>query len=868
LQQAESTVVMKDSPDVSKKTGEDGSGNGKHATTVHGTYSHEEVSAATLEFFDGDELAADTWVSKYALRDGDGRYVEKTPPDMHCRLAREFARIEKSYENPMSEEEIFGLLSDWTVVAQGSPMSGVGNPFQLQSVSNCFGISPPFDSYGGILLTDQQQAQIMKRRGGVGTDISTLRPKGMPTANAAHTTDGLGIFMERFSHTCGEVGQGGRRGALMLTCDVHHPEIRRFIGIKDERSSCRVCGHEERTRVTKANVSVRLSDEFLEAVEKGEKYQMRWPCDPDQKPVLEEWTDAQEIWDDINQHARDSAEPGLLFWDRILRESPADCYADVGFRTITTNPCSEIPLSGADACRLLLVNLAKFVKDPFTDKATFEWARLHEVTKKAQRLMDDLVDIELEQVDKIIAKIEADPEPPEVKTVELGLWRKIRASGHNGRRTGLGVTAVGDTIAMLGHKYGSDESIDLVEKIYRALAVASYESSIEMAGERGCFPVYNYKKEEGHPFIERVLEAGGEELRTKYERHGRRNIANLTTAPTGSVSLLTQTSSGIEPIYRAIYTRRKKINSGDPDARIDYVDASGEAWSEYTVRHHGLVRWEQVTGKGDEDFEESPYHGAEAHDLDWNQRVRFQAAATRWLDHAVSSTINLPEDVSVDTVKQIHWMAWKSGCKGITTYRENSRDGVLVEKREFLQHSAPKRPERLPCDIHRSRVKREDGEYEDWIIFVGLFEGKPYEVFGGTTENIELPKKVTEGHIVKRALRSGGKYDLHYGEADDPLKIKDIVRQFDNADRGWATRMISLALRHGSPPQYMVEQLQHDKDSDLYDFAKAVARVLKKYIQDGTKSGKKICPKCEAHDSLRYQEGCLLCISCGYSKCM
>jgi ribonucleoside-diphosphate reductase alpha chain len=620
--------------------------------------------------------------------------------------------------------------------------------------------------------------------------------------------------------------------------------------------------------VTKANVSVRLSDEFLTAVEKGEKYQMRWPCDPSRKPIVEEWVDAREIWDEINQYSRDSAEPGLLFWDHILRQSPADCYADEGFRTITTNPCAEIPLSGGDACRLLLVNLSRFVQDPFTENARFEWERLHDVTKKAQRLMDDLVDIELEQVGKILAKIEDDPEPPEVKAVELGLWQKIRESGRNGRRTGLGVTAVGDTIAMLGHRYGSDESIELVEKIYRALAVASYESSIDLAAERGCFPVYDYRKERGHPFIERVLEAGGDGMRERYERYGRRNIANLTTAPTGSVSLLTQTSSGIEPVFRALYTRRKKVDIGNPDARVDYVDSAGDSWSEYTVRHYGFVRWQEVTGKGDDDFSESPYSGAEALDLDWNQRVRFQAAATRWLDHAVSSTINLPEDVSVETVKEIHNTAWRSGCKGITTYRENSRDGVLVEKREFLQHNAPKRPDRLPCDIHRSRVKRDDGEYEDWIIFVGLFEGRPYEIFGGSCENIELPKKVTEGHIVKRPFKSGGKYDLYYGEEDDPLKIKDIVRQFDNADRGWATRMISLALRHGSPPQYLVEQLQHDKEADLYDFAKALARVLKKYIQDGTTSGRRVCPACEARESLRYQEGCLLCISCGYSKCM
>jgi len=846
---------------------------GKQLQVKKKTYSAEEVQAATLEYFDGDKLAASTWPSKYALRDNDGNYLERTPRDMHHRLAREFARIEAKYPSPMDEQEIFDFFADWTIVPQGSPMSGVGNPFKLQSVSNCFVIPSPMDSYGGLMMADQQQAQIMKRRGGVGFDLSTIRPRGMPTANAAQTTDGLGIFMERFSNTCKEVAQGGRRGALMLSCDIHHPEVMTFISIKNELTECKACGHEERTKVTGANVSVRLSDEFLQAVEAGEKYQLRWPCDERTRPVIEEWVDAREVWEALTQHARDSAEPGLLFWDNILRESPADCYADVGYRTTSTNPCAELPLAPGDSCRLMVVNLAKFVTDPFTDGADFDWVRFHAVAKKAQRLMDDLVDIEIEQVDKILDKIAHDPEPEGVKEVERALWQTVRQAAANGRRTGLGVTAVGDTVAMMGFKYGSDDSIEFVEHMYRALAVASYESSVDMASERGCFPVYDFRKEQGHPYIERILEAGGPDLRARYEAHGRRNIANLTTAPTGSVSMMTQTTSGIEPVFRAKYTRRKKINSADEGARVDYVDSHGDKWQEFTVAEHGFRRWKEVTGKTDDDFDQSPYAGAQAEEIDWPQRVRLQAAATRWIDHSISSTLNLPEDVPVEKVREIYRTAWKSGCKGITVYREGARDGVLVNKREFHQHSAPKRPDRLPCEVHRSRIKvdeKKDGTpvMQDWIFFVGMFEGKPFEVFGGTTENIELPKKVEEGWIVKRAFKTGGKYDFHYGDVDDPTKVKNIVQQFDNPDRGWATRMISLSLRHGTPIHYVVEQLGRDKDAHLFDFGKCVARVLKKYIPDGTvTTAERVCPECGAEDSFVYQESCARCIACSWSKC-
>lgn len=842
-----------------------------HVEVVRPTYTFDEVMEASLAYFGGDELAANVFATKYALKRGQDQYVEKTPEDMHRRLAREFARIEQKYPNSLSEEDIFNLFDRFRyVVPQGSPMSAIGNPYKYQSASNCFVVPPPYDSYGGIFVTDQQQAQIMKRRGGVGFDISTLRPKGESTTNAAETTDGVGVFMERYSRTCKEVAQGGRRGALMITCDVHHPEIMTFVRIKNEKSACKACGYEERTKVTHANVSVRLSDEFLTAVEKGKTYQVRWPCDEKKNPQIEAQIDAREVWKEIMKGARESAEPGLLFWDAILRESPADCYADEGYRTVSTNPCAEIPLSAnADSCRLLALNLTSFVSNPFTKDAVFEWETFHEVANKAQRLMDDLVDIELELVEKILYKIDKDPEPDWVKAPERALWEATHEAGITGRRTGLGITGLGDTIAMLGVRYGTDESIELVREIYKALAVASYEASIEMAGERGCFPIYNYAKERGHPFIERVMEAGGPELRKAWEHNGRRNIANLTTAPTGSVSMMTQTTSGIEPLFKAMYTRSKKINPSDQGARVDRTDSEGIQWQDYTVSEHGFRKWKEVTGKTDDDFEESPYYMAEAETVDWRQRVRLQAAAGEYVDHAISSTLNLPEDVTVEEVEEIYTEAWKAGCKGVTIYREGSREDAPIKKKSaFVQHSAPKRLEKLRCDIHRSRVKVGDDEYTDWMILVGLYDGKPYEIFGGYSENIEIPKKITEGVIVKRTFKDGGKYDLWYGDEDDPNKIKNIVEMFDNPQQGDFTRILSLSLRHGAPVQFIVEQLGRTANADMYDFAKVIARVLKRYIADGTEvKAVKVCPDCGGENTMVYQENCPRCRQCGSTKC-
>jgi len=842
------------------------------------TYTRDEAYQASLAYFKGDELAANVFLKKYALQDGDGKFLEQTPADMHRRLAREFARMEAKYDNPMSEAEIFDFLSDWRIVPQGSPMSGVGNPYRIQTFSNCYVVASPHDSYGGILHTDQQLTQIMKRRGGVGVDISSIRPQGLPTANAAKTTDGLGVFMERFSNTTREVAQGGRRGALMLTTSVHHPDIYRFTQIKNELTECKspTCDHKERTKVTGANVSIQLSDEFLTAVQEGKDVELRWPVNAE-TPKISRWVDARDLWTEIIKHARDSAEPGLLFWDNLLRESPADIYADEGFRTVCTNPCAELPLSVGDSCRLLLLNLTKFIRKPFTKDAHFDVEAFHIAARKAQRLMDDLVDLEIEQIDKVFAKVESDPEPEFIKHVERDLWSKIREACFNGRRTGLGVTGVGDAVAMLNVKYGSEDSVEVIGGFYKALATASYTESINLAKERGAFPVFDLSKETGHPYLERVLATLTPEAQADYKKYGRRQIANLTTAPTGSVSILTQTTGGIEPVFMARYQRKVKINPDDKDVRVDFTDAQGDQWQTYFVNHHGLQQWREVTGSTDEDFEKSPYYGAQAQEINWERRVDIQASAGQWVDHSISSTVNLPRDVDYDTVRNIYERAWKMGLKGITVYRDGARDGVLTGADEtdqivFKQHDAPKRPETLPCEIHRSRIKvgeNKDGAImEDWIFFVGLLEGKPFEIFGGTTDNIELPRKVDSGWVVKRSFKSGGKYDFYYGDEEDPTKIKNIVNQFDNPDRGWATRMISLSLRHGSPIQYVVEQLQRDKDADMFAFSRCIARVLKKYIPDGVASStEKVCAECGAEGSLIYQEGCMLCTACGASKC-
>ena len=818
-------------------------------------FEYDEAFRQCVEYFGGDDLAANVFLTKYALTDKEGNLKECTPDDMHRRLASEFSRIESKYPNPMSEEEIYSLFSNFKyVVPQGSPMSGIGNPHQIQSISNCFVIESPYDSYGGILKTDQELVQIAKRRGGVGFDISTIRPKGLATGNCARTTDGIEVFMDRFSNSCREVAQGGRRGALMITISVNHPQVQDFIRIKRNL-----------TRVTGANISVRLTDAFMTAVRDETEYTLKWPVDSDE-PTVTKTVDAKELWHEIIESAHACAEPGLLFWDNAKTMTPSDIYTDEGFGSVSTNPCGEIILSPYDSCRLMLVNLKSFVLSPFTPEAVFDYEKLTEVAQKAQRLMDDMIDLEIEQVDRIIQKIDNDPEPDAVKRGEKEMWETIKAQALRGRRTGLGVTAIGDAVAALGIRYGSEESIRTVEKIYKCLTVSAYKSSCNLAQERGAFPVYDPLKEEGHAYLSRVL-GSDEELTTMHAKYGRRNIALTTTAPAGSVSVLTQTTSGIEPAFLLKYMRRKKINTdAEPNARVDFVDDVGDAWQEYPVYHHAFREWMETSGLEDEKM--SPYWKATANEIVWTQKVKMQAAAQRWICHAISNTTNLPEDTSIDTVKDVYMTGWQLGCKGVTVYRDGCRSGVLVDTSKetaenFNERSAPKRPDVLDCDIHIATIKG-----ARWTILVGLMNGRPYEVMGGLSEFVEIPRKYKAGKIAKRPRKTTASiYDLTVGEGDDMMMIKDIVKVFDNPNYAGYTRTISLALRHGAPIQYLVEQLQKDKDADLFSFSKVIARCLKKYIEDGTKAGAKTCEACGAEDSLIYQEGCVTCANCGHSKC-
>ena len=833
------------------------------------TFTYEQALEDSSKYFDGDELAANVVVTKYLLTDDTGAYLEKNPDEMHHRLANEFHRIEKKYENPMSKSEIYELFKDFKyVIPQGSPMSGIGNSHRIQSLSNCFVIPAPQDSYGGILLTDQELVQIAKRRGGVGFDISSIRPKGQQTANAARTTDGIEVFMDRFSNSCREVAQGGRRGALMLTISVHHPQIRDFIKIKSDLS-----------RVTGANISVRVTDEFMNAVKNNAEVELRWPVDSPE-PTISHQAAAGEIWDEIIEGAHDSAEPGVLFWTTAEKMTPSDVYSEEGFSSVSTNPCGEIILSPYDSCRLMLLNLTSFVQNPWTSDARFDYPKFWEIASKAQRLMDDMIDLEIEQIEKILSKIESDPEASAVKQIERDLWRNIESQARLGRRTGLGITGLGDTLAMLGERYGSEDSIETTEEIYKTMTVSSYYSSCILAKERGAFPIFNREKEKSHPFLERILEADPR-VREAYDAYGRRNIANTTTAPAGSVSVLSQTTSGIEPAFMLHYTRRKKLTGQDADARIDFVDDSGDKWQEYAVYHHGFKQWMDSSADPNIDHisnenltQMSPYAGATANEIDWVAKVKMQAAAQKWVCHAISNTTNLPSDVDIETVKQVYMTGWELGCKGVTVYRDGSRAGVLVasettdedprEAGEIITRSAPKRPEEMECEIHQANIKG-----EAWTILVGLLEGKPYEVIGGLSEYVEIPKKHQSGRIRRRPRKSmPSKYDLVVGTNGDEFIIKDVVKVFDNPNHSAFTRTISLALRHGVPVQYMVEQLHKDKDADLFSFSKVIARCLKKYIADGTKASNGVFETaCCDSPNIVYQEGCATCMNCGMAKC-
>ena len=821
----------------------------------------ESITKHLNEYFENDELAPDVFM-KYALKDQNDNLVEKSPNDMHRRLAKEFARIESKYPNPMSEGEIFNLFKDFRyIIPQGSPMSGIGNPYQIQSISNCFVIDSPHDSYAGILHHDQEQIQIMKRRGGVGGDASPIRPKNMATSNAARTTDGIGVFVERWSNSTREVAQGGRRGARMISLDCRHPEVETFIDIKRDLK-----------KVTGANISIRWTDEFMKAVEDDTDFILRWPIE--ESPETAKFTKqvkARQIWNKFVDAAWTMAEPGALFWDTITKNSIPDLYSKFGFKTLSTNPCGEIPLSAYDSCRLLVINLLSFVKNPFMPNATFDYEEFRKTAEKAQRLMDDLVDLEIECIDRIIEKVENDPEPAHVKRIELELWKKIKDAALKGRRTGLGITALGDALAALGIKYGTVNSINETSKIYEFLSAGSHWSSLVMAKERGSFAVYDYVLESNHDYANKIMnnvaKHYGDIAIQMWKSTGRRNIANTTTAPVGSVSCLTRTTSGIEPAFLLFYKRRRKITQGDLTSRVDFVDDLGDKWQEYTVYHRGFKMWMDATGKTNP--EESPYWGATANDIDWVKSVDIQAAAQEWVDHAISKTCNLPSNATKEIVAEVYKRAWKSGCKGFTVYRDGCRTGVLVSsdapvEKKSSDRAVPKRPKSLNCDIHRASIRNGD-QFENWLVLVGLNEGKPYEVFCGIPQNIDIPKRYKSGLLIKNNKRgNNATYNLEV--PDEKLVFKDIVNIFDNPTQGSFTRTISLALRHEVPLQYVVEQLQKDKNSDMFSFANVISRVLKGYIKDGTKSNGKTCQNCNQGE-LVYQEGCLFCPNCGSSKC-
>lgn len=797
---------------------------------------YEEAYRKTLQYFPyQDELATKVFLDKYALRDNTGAIAEQTPDEMHRRLAREFARIEANkFSKPYSEEFLFKLFERFShIIPQGSPMFGIGNPNQIVSLSNCFVIPSPEDSYGGILKSDEYLVQICKRRGGVGFDISNLRPNKTPTTNASRSSTGIIPFMHRYSHSINEVGQDGRRGALMMTLSVHHPEIMEFIESKRNKGA-----------IEGANISVRLTDEFLTAVTNNSEYQVRWPVitQPGKEPKISKMINAKEVWNKIIDNAHFRAEPGLLFWDNIIRESPADCYP--GFTSTSTNPCSEIPMCPNDSCRLMLINVFACIIDAFTDKAKFSFDKLYQLAKVAQRLMDDMIDLELECIDKILHKIEFDPENESTKRTELDLWIGIRQKCIDGRRTGLGLTGIGDAIASIGLKYGSQESIDFVDKVYQTLKHAAYRSSVDMAKELGAFPAWNYELEKNCPFLVRLFEEDPA-LKADMIQYGRRNIALLTSAPAGTTSIEGQVTTGIEPLVWISYVKRKKINANDENSRVDFVDASGNKWQHFKVFHPKVRMWMDVTGKTDE--KESPWYGCCANDINWVSRVKLQAAAQKHVDHAISSTVNLPKDVDVETVSQIYEAAWKHGCKGMTVYREGCRDGVLVSS------TFQKRPKTIPCDIYHPSVK---GNW--YFVLVGIHNGKPYEVFAGKHENIGI-RNYTKGEIAKYKRKG---YQLTFEGEPILENIADLIDDNESA----ITRLVSLLLRHENDISFVVHQLEK-VPGGLNSFSKAIARILKKYIPDGVQVYGEDCPDCKAPGTLVRQEGCVLCSSCGWTKC-
>ena len=813
-------------------------------------YTYEEAVQASTEYFGGDDLAARVFVDKYALRDSEQNLLEATPEEMHHRIAKEFARIEaKKFAEPYSEQEIFQALHKFgRIVPQGSPMYGIGNPYQIISLSNCYVLQSPEDSYSGICRADEELVQISKRRGGCGLDLATLRPEGVLTKNAARTSTGTIPFAERFSNSIREVGQNGRRGALMLTQSIHHPDVEKFIKCKKDL-----------TKVTGANISVRLTDDFLNAVEKNKDYAQYWP-EPN-NPKIENKVSAKSVWNMLIEAAHATAEPGMLMWDNIIRESIPDCYADLGFKTVCTNPCSEIPLSAYDSCRLMLLNAYSYVEKPFTKNATFNFSRYQSDAYMCQRLMDDMVDLELECIDRIISKIMADPESADLKARELALWNKVKAAAKQGRRTGSGQTAVGDTLAALGIKYGSKAGIAMIDKIYRQFKLACYRASVDMAKEIGPFPIFDAKREANNPFLLRLKDEDAQ-LYADMQQYGRRNIALLTTAPCGSVSILTQTSSGIEPQFMITpYTRRKKGNPGDKNFRSDFVDQNGDHWMEFTVYPPKVTEWMKITGETD--LTKSPWAGSTAPELDWESRVELQATAQRHIDHAISSTVNLPADTTTETVNKIYLKAWKSGCKGMTIYRDGCRTGVLVVKEDKKKDTEYKRPSMLPCEVHHHTVAG-----TPYFVLVSTRDNAPYEIFAGVNKNDDdepiIPKRFKAGTLTKmdRGHYKGEFIDnKNEGEILTLNKLGNLV----SSEEGAITRLISTALRHGVQIHYIVHQLEKVK-GDMFSFSKIVARTLKKFIPDGTEVKGEKCGNCQSEALVR-QEGCVTCKSCGTSKC-
>jgi len=845
----------------------------RETVAVHSTartiYSFDEAVKASREYFNGDDLAAKVWTSKYALKDSYGNLYEKNPDDMHHRLASEINRIEKKYANPVSEKIIYEAFKNFKyIIPQGGPMTGIGNDYQIASLSNCFviGNQGDSDSYGGIMKTDQEQVQLMKRRGGVGHDLSHIRPKGTPVLNSALTSTGVVPFMERYSNSTREVAQDGRRGALMLSISIKHPDSEGFIDAKLEAG-----------KVTGANVSVKVTDEFMDAVLSGSSFRQQYPI-RSENPKFAKDTDARKLWNKIVHNAWKSAEPGVLFWDTIKRESVPDCYADLGYETVSTNPCGEIPLCPYDSCRLLAINLFGYVRKPFTSEASFDFDLFKKHVHLSQRIMDDIIDLEQEKIDAIIAKIESDPESIELKQVELNLWKNIRHKTEEGRRTGIGITAEGDMLAALGLRYGTDDATKFSVQVHKTLAIEAYRASTEMAKERGAFPIYDAERERNNPFINRLREADPEMV-ADMEKHGRRNIALLTIAPTGTTSLMSQTTSGIEPVFMPFYKRRRKVNPNDKDVKPTFVDEMGDSFEEFIVFHHKFIDWMKANGYDtekvktmlDSDIDaivaKSPYHKATANDVDWVAKVRMQGEIQKWVDHSISVTINLPADVKEDLVSELYLTAWKAGCKGVTVYRDGSRSGVLLSNKPEKKENeiSPIRPKTLDCDVIRFMNNE-----EKWIAFVGIKDGTPYEIFTGIQDDemFPIPKSITKGKIIKNKDEAGNtRYDFQYTDKYGYKNTLGGLSHMFKPDFWNYAKLISGVLRYGMPINDVVElvaSMRLDSES-INTWKNGVERALKRYIPDGTKAKGK-CGNCGS-TSLVYQEGCLICTDCGTSKC-